>query len=672
MREWMQRVREHGLAYRSCVGVDARPGQQPAAVVAYQMHSLLSFLGSRKAAELALVILCLCFVFLFGLRIMKSEPLRPADYNSIKPIYVSRSHPNESINSVVRFVAIQDPSHMPLYHVALSLWVRYTGRDLFTIRLLSLLTGLLAIAVTHRLVRSTGGREAALDAVILTSFLAFFLFYTHQARMYALLALVSPWVLWSYWRLLQSANKPAGGLWLSLLVSSVAIIYTHYFGLFLLAAIGSYHLLFAAKNRRWWQISLALACAVLLFLPWTPYTLAILESRQVSASDALSFGDALSALISIYANGQPTILVAAGVLLLLRIKRLKRSQAYLVFLALAVFALLLVANEITALIIAHRIRYTIAAGLLLTNVLAIALNMIPRWPRWRPMFMALWIVLFVIYWRSDDLYLYTNQLHQRQYAVPHYQNLLYEPSIKPRSSDFVVSFHPDTPINDKKLLDYYGRRTGNWRGLIHIWNDESGNPAVLSTDTRYDSVPSMARWNFPQWLIYNPQEADLQAMGVYTDDYLTNFHACGRYLDTKNTVIELYIKLSIPCQLLTAINLQAIRYDNGTELANVLVQHEAGELGVSLWWTNTIANKYAVSIQVFDAQNEKAAQLDDVIGGDPVHRYALDLSELAPGDYTVSLIVYDFESGASQSGTIVADDQTFDRSVAVWQFSIDN
>ncbi len=636
------------------------------------MEGNLNLLVAARARtiQLSVVLLCLCFVFAFGLRVMKSEPLRPADFNSIKPTYVSRWHPDESVSSVVRYVAIHDASHLPLYHVMLSYWMRYTGRDLFTIRLLSLLTGLLAVAATHRLLRATAGSGPALDAVLLTSFLAFFVFYTHQARMYALLALLSPCVLWSYWLLQDSTRKPAVWIWLALFVSSVAIIYTHYFGFIILVALGLYHLLIAPKNRRWWQICLALGCAGLLFLPWIPYTISILRSHHVPASEALSIGGAFTALIAIYANGQPAILLAATAFLLLRIKALKRSQVYMLFLAFTVFALLLAANEASALIIARRIRYTIAAGMLLVYALAIVLNMIPRWRLLRPLFMALWIALFVMYWRSDEMYLYTNQFHQKQNTVPYYQNLLYEPSIDPQRSDFVVSFHRDTAINENKLLDYYGRRTGNWRGLIHIWNDKSGSPAVMSTDTRFASVPSMARWNFPLWLIYNPQETDLQTMPVFTGDFLSHFHSCGRYLETANTIIELFIKQSIPCQLLTADNPRALSYDNGSELANVLVQHDAGELHIAFWWTKTIVNQYAISVQVFDAQNVKVAQLDDVVGGDPVHSYRLNLSALAPGDHTVNLILYDFETGRGQAGTIVADDTPFERSVAVGRVSI--
>ena len=448
-----------------------------------------------------LVVLCLAYVFAAGLPALKAEPARPADFNSIKAIYSSRSQPDNSINEVIHFIAIRNPSHLPLYSVGLSLWMRYTGRDLFTVRLLSLLIALLAIAFAYRLTRDTAGKAAALDAAWLLSFLAFFVFYAHQARMYSLLALVAIWVVWSYWRLLGAGESAWRGRWLALLASSFAILYTHYFGFFLLAAIGLYHLLLAPKTIRWLQVCLALGGA--------------------------SIGGALQAFASIYSNGLPVLLLAAVIALGLGFRRLSPGPRYILFLALAVIALLIVANEITALIIARRMRYTIAAGALLILALAIAFNLLPAWRWLRLPVAALWIAAHIIYLRSDELYLYTNQLDQKHDAVPHFQALLYEPAIQPRSSDMILTFHPDTPLNEKKQLDYYSNRAGSWRGLIHIWQDAAGNALGQSSDTRYADPTSMANWNFPIWLLHNPQETDLASMPVFADGFAQRFHSCG-------------------------------------------------------------------------------------------------------------------------------------------------
>ncbi len=629
-----------------------------------------NWIAKKSIAHFIVVMLCVSIVFASGLPVLKSEPARPADINSIKGVYISRSHPNYSINDVLRFVAFQDPSHLPLYHVVLSLWIRYTGRDLFTIRLLSLFTGLLAIAITYRLARETTGKEAALDTVLIASFLAFFIFYAHQARMYALLTLASSWTMLSYWRVLKSGETSSRRWWLSLLASSTVLVYTHYFSFFLLAAIGAYHLFFAPKNRRWLQICLAFVGVGLLYSPWLPYTLSILRIRDVPATDALALGDALLALLSIYSNGLPLVFAVAAAWLVLRFRQLSSSQIYVTIVCVFVFALLLFANEITALIIARRIRYTIAAGIILSCNLATALNLLPRWNLLRLPFTALWVALFVTYWHSSEFYLYTNQLDQKHNTVPHFQDLLYEPSIQPRRSDFVLSFHRDTPLNEKKILEYYGNKVGNWRGLIHISTDVDGNPTVQSTDTRYREAPSMTAWNFPIWLVHNPQETDLRSMDVYANEFLRQFHACGRFLETDDSIVDLFVKRVIPCSLITAPAPLAIDYEAGAELANVMLEPGNGRLNVYFWWTNTIANRFAFSLQLFDEDGGRAAQLDDVIGGDALYHRSLEIADLPAGDYRAMLVVYDFESLESQSGTVVADKMQFDRELEIGRISI--
>ena len=619
--------------------------------------------GSK--ATLFLVLLCLAYVYASGLPALKAEPARPADINSIKAIYDSRSQPDRILSDVIRFVGERDPSHLPLYWVVLSHWMRFTGRDLFTIRLLSLLIGMLAIASTYRLARDTAGRASALDSAWMLSFLAFFIFYAHQARMYTMLVLAAAWVLWRYWRLLNADDSRWRIPWLMLLLSCLVIVYTHYFGFFLLAAVGAYHLLFAPKNMRWLQICLAMGAAGLLFLPWLPVTLTIMAGVDWPASDALSIGGALGAFASIFSNGAPILLAMAGIVLLMRFRQLQPAQFFILFTTLAAFALLLLANEITILLVARRIRYTIAAGALLICVIAIALNQLPRWHLLRWLFAALWIIAHFFYLRSDELYLYTNQFHQRHHAVPHFQDLLYEPSIQPRGSDMILTFHPDTPLNDKKQLDYYGRKVGAWRGLIHIWQDEAGNALAQSTDTRYRDLASMANWRFPIWLLHNPQETELASMPVFADDFAGRFHRCGRYLESDDAVVDLYALRAYPCQLLTAPAPLEIHYDNGTRLVNVLLQPRAGALDIYLWFANTTANQYAFSLQLVDSDDQRVAQADDVISGDALQVKTLDAASLPSAEYSARLIVYDFESHEVQPGVLLAQDLHFERELEV-------
>ena len=180
----------------------------------------------------------------------------------------------------------------------------------------------------------------------------------------------------------------------------------------------------------------------------------------------------------------------------------------------------------------------------------------------------------------------------------------------------------------------------------------------------------MAIWNFPIWLIYNPQETDLQSMAVFSNSFSSQFHSCGRFLETNDSIVELYVKRPIPCDLLISEQLLEVHYENGTELANIEIQLVDDHLNVYLWWTNTIANQYSFSLQLFDAQGSKVAQFDDVIGGDALLHKSLDVAHLPEAEYAAKFVLYDFESHESQPGTIVDGETRFKRDVEVKRITI--
>ena len=628
-------------------------------------------LQARSYSHFVILALCFAFVFATGMRTAISQPMSLDDAYSVKRLFYSRDHPLMSVNETIHtIVSLPAKNHTPLYVILLNLWTRYTGRDLFTLRLLSIYFGLLAIAFTYRLAYSTGGKAAALDAALITSFLAFFLFYTQIARLYSLLLLLPPWLMWSYRKVLSTTGSQTFLAWLSLVISAAAIIYTHLTGFLVLAAIGVYHLVFTPKDRRWLTVCLGMIVAGLLFLPWLPFALEGLMTRS-SGQDihGLPLVHALLAIMSVYSNGLLPLIPCVGLLMAIRYKRLRESQRFIIVLACLLVAMFLAANEISPLVVARQMRYTLTLAAVLSCALAIGLGLLPYWPVLRLPALIFWIAAFIIYWDSSNSHLHINWSTLGQEALPHYQHLLYEPDIEPRNSDFVLSFHEDTRIG-AKALEYYGKKSGSWRGLMHIYNDDVNNPVVQSSDTRYMDLESMAIWHFPIWLIHDPQQTDLQAMQAYTLSLTARFHSCGRYLETDNAIIDLYVENAIPCELLLAERPLSIRYDNGSELANILLQPTADELSVYTWWTRTLANQYAFSLQLFDSSGEKVAQLDEVVGGDALYSHSLNIADLPPDDYRAKLILYDFISHKSQPGVFVLDQQPFTREVDILGFSI--
>lgn len=156
----------------------------------------------------------------------------------------------------------------PLYYYLLHFWVSAAGTGEFAVRFPSALFGTLTVAATFALGSALFGPAAGLAGAALAALSPFLIWYSQEARMYALgvlLGVVASWLAW----------QGFGGrrVWPAYALAVAAGAYTHY--LSLLVPFG--HALFAAarffdpKARpavRGWL--LAAAGAGLAYLPWLP------------------------------------------------------------------------------------------------------------------------------------------------------------------------------------------------------------------------------------------------------------------------------------------------------------------------------------------------------------------------------------------------------------------
>ena len=622
-------------------------------------------------SHFAIVLLCLALSFVLGASNLKSYPVFDSEANSIKHLWISHSSPTLSIAETVASVFARSPDHAPGYMVILNIWSRLTGRDFFTLRLLSVFFGLLALAFTFRLALLIAGADTAIMAALLAACLAYFVYYSYTARMYSLLAMGTAWVAWSYWKFASMEEPVPRRCWLNYICAAAAITWVHYFGLIVLAAIGVYHVFFARKTRRWLQISLASLAAGLLFTPLLPYFVAGTAGRGVPWSDALSLVDSARAIASIYTNGLPFLVPVAAIIAAVNYRRLGEAQKYILILAGAIALLMLAANEVAPLLIARRIRYTIIFAFPWACALAAVLSLLPSWQLLRIPFLILWIGAFAAYSRSDEMLLYTNWLTQNQHKMPHYQDLLYEPAVTTHENDYIVSFHPDLPLS-WQYRSYYSQIPGKWAGLIHIWTAPDGIPAFYSSAPALGSAESMASWRFPVWLVYNPRETDLESIPAYADGFAKHYRSCGRYVDKPLSVIERYAPLDVSCALLRSSEPLAIQFDNGAELANIEIEMDSDSLNVYTWWARTDFGVYTYSLQVFERGGAQTGlQTDNLIGDSGFYTISLDASSLPAGEYVVKLIVYDTESLKSQPGLVVGTQARFQREVEVGGFSVE-
>ena len=164
--------------------------------------------------------------------------------------------------------ALRQDGAPPLYYVLLHGWMALFGTGTTAVRLLSVLLVPVALLLAHRLGRRLGGLAGGRAAVVVLASLPWTMRFGSETRMYALvLVLVLAGAL-ALLAVRASTSRTAVGLGA---VAVAALLLTHYWSLFLLAAVALWHLPgFVRRSAPAVRVVTALVLGGVLFLPWLP------------------------------------------------------------------------------------------------------------------------------------------------------------------------------------------------------------------------------------------------------------------------------------------------------------------------------------------------------------------------------------------------------------------
>jgi hypothetical protein len=117
-----------------------------------------------------------------------------------------------------------DATNPPLYYTLVHVGARFFGTSEFGLRFVSVVFGLLALAVTYRLGHAIGGRQTAMGALWTAALMGALWWGSQEARMYTLLALLIAAAAWAWHRLLL---RPTRAAWIILWATELALLYAH-------------------------------------------------------------------------------------------------------------------------------------------------------------------------------------------------------------------------------------------------------------------------------------------------------------------------------------------------------------------------------------------------------------------------------------------------------------
>jgi hypothetical protein len=178
--------------------------------------------------------------------------------------------------------------HPPLYLSMLWGMVRAFGTSPIAVRLPSIVAGTLLIPLLYVTGRDIYDRRAGVMAAALGTFAPLLVWYSQEARMYALLLLFAVAALWFQVRAVRNGRRLD---WIAFGVCSAAMLWTHYFAVLqLVAQVGALAVLAVRRRREGESLrplldgwALSMAVLLVLLAPLAPFF-----RHQLAFSDQLS------------------------------------------------------------------------------------------------------------------------------------------------------------------------------------------------------------------------------------------------------------------------------------------------------------------------------------------------------------------------------------------------
>ena len=167
--------------------------------------------------------------------------------------------------------------HPPFYYLALKLWSKVFGYNEVGLRSFSIFCGLLAFLFMFFLFKRLGLKKNVFWAMVIVVTTNPFLFYFFsEARMYSLAFLLSAISIYALLNFNLSYNNC-----IVFIVSSTALLYTHYYGVFFLSTSLLAFLILRKRSKR----DLLLIIPFILFIPWTYIILKQIQIHDVHWTD---------------------------------------------------------------------------------------------------------------------------------------------------------------------------------------------------------------------------------------------------------------------------------------------------------------------------------------------------------------------------------------------------
>ena len=163
---------------------------------------------------------------------------------------------------------LMNRKHLPTYFIIMRIWALLGDSELI-LRYFSVVSGTIAVAAIYLLGKQIDGRKLGLISALFLSISPFHIWYSQEARMYALTGTLVLLATYFFVRLLRRDRWLE---WIGYVLMMVLAVYSHYLALFILAAHYAFLALHYRRLKMFFRKWIAAAAAIcLMFAIWGAY-----------------------------------------------------------------------------------------------------------------------------------------------------------------------------------------------------------------------------------------------------------------------------------------------------------------------------------------------------------------------------------------------------------------
>jgi hypothetical protein len=510
--------------------------------------------------------------------------------------------------------------HPPLYFMLLRGWVGLTGDSILAMRYLSVLFGVLGVALMIPLAREFSRTHVessvvVVGAAVLLAISDADIYLAREVRMYTLRTLLAVSSVLAYLRTLRT-NQHAW--WVTWLLSTTALLYTHYLGAFIPLVEGLHALIFL-RGRVRLRVLGTLALTGVLFLPWLGITL---SQAAEPSSLVVPFASTWETLLDFrdkFFGGQWALILILALMGGFLLARVRRGQSALLTLWVVV--------PITLTFIGNRFLPVLTDRNVMLITPAIAMLVALGWANVRGV--GRWIIAAAIL-----LYGVTTVDFAR--IKPRWDVVAAHVTAYAAADEVVLM---EVGADDFPLGYYLGHglpQSVEVRSL-RMWRDEAGEAysGELAALLARGRPVWLVHWSADDHILRQLEDNGYRRTATFTTDHLGNALSVYRYDVLSDEPV--------------------IVFQNGMRLHQVVVR----DARLDLWWSAdaVLGADYTVSAFVLDEngmlvtqhdsypllnQRPTSGWLPDEMIYDP---HTLELSRLPTGRYTVAVKVYTWYDG---------------------------